>query len=172
MQRLIFLTGFMGVGKTTIGKRLANHLSFDFIDTDHLIEEKIGCSISEYFKKFGESAFRKEEHAMLQEVIIQNKNTVISVGGGLPCFHNNMELMNQNGITVYLKRPPKELYQRLRQGKQNRPLLADKTDEELLDFIEKKLDEREVYYNQARIIADRDHQEPTDLTELISKVFD
>lgn len=172
MHGKIFLLGFMGVGKTTIGKRLAKKLSTKFIDTDQLIEAKFGCSVSEFFEKFGESTFRKEEHSVLKDIIAQRKQAVISVGGGLPCFHNNMELMNQNGITVYLQRPPKELFQRLQQGKHKRPLLADKTDSELLDFIQKSLTEREAYYNRAHIIASREQQEPKDLIELIIKVSD
>jgi shikimate kinase len=167
MEQLIFLTGFMGVGKTTTGKRLANSLSIDFIDTDEMIEKKYSCSIVEYFENYGESSFRKEERAILLDIIKSNNQAVISVGGGLPCYNDNMEFMNQNGTTVYLQRPSKELFHRLLQGRHKRPLIARMSDDELLNFIESKLQEREKFYLLAEIIADRDQQEPSELIELI-----
>lgn len=167
MQGIIFLIGFMGVGKTTTGKKLANSLSLDFIDTDEMIEKKHSCSVVEYFEKNGELSFRKEEREILLDITKRNNQAIISVGGGLPCFKDNMEIMNQNGTTVYLQRPSKELFQRLLQGRHKRPLIAGMSDDELLAFIASKLEERERFYLLADIIADRDHQEPSKLIELI-----
>lgn len=170
MNQIVFLIGYMGVGKTTVGKRLSNLLGLDFVDTDQVIEKKFACSITDFFKKYSEESFRKEEQKVIQELIKGKKPAIVSVGGGLPCFNENMELMNSSGITIYLHRPAKELFQRLKQGKASRPLIANMSDNELLLFIEKSLLEREEYYNRSRFIAHRENQEAKDLAKLISKV--
>ena len=170
MNQIVFLIGYMGVGKTTVGKRLANYLSVEFIDTDRIIEREFNCSIAEYFDKYGEEAFRLEEQSVLKKIIENGKPSIVSVGGGLPCFLGNMDLMNKNGVTIYLHRPVKELFQRLRQGKSSRPLIANMTDDQLLKFIEKSLSLREEFYKQANCTADRDNQEAKDLVNIIDNL--
>lgn len=150
---LIFLIGFMGSGKTTLGRKLANHLSCEFIDLDHKLEQQAELSIAEYFSIFGEDAFRKMESQVLKKTIYP-ANAVVSTGGGLPCFFDHMDWMNEHGKTIYIKLSPKTLADRLESGKAERPLLRDKHGEELIAFIAEKLSDREAFYLQANIIAD------------------
>ena len=150
---LIFLIGFMGSGKTTLGRKLASRMGYEFIDLDHKLEQQVELSIAEYFSFFGEDAFRKLESEVLKKTVYP-ENVVISTGGGLPCYFDNMDWMKTNGKVVYLKLPPKTLADRLENGKEERPLLQDKHGEALVAFIEQKLEEREKFYSQANIIAD------------------
>ena len=152
MKRII-LIGYMGAGKTTLGKSLARHLGLEFIDLDWYIENRFHQSVSQLFATRGEEGFRKIEQNMLHGVA-EFEDVVISAGGGTPCFFDNMEYMNQQGLTVYLKATPEILRTHLRMGKQKRPLIAQKNDEELDIFIRESLDKRESYYNQARLIFD------------------
>lgn len=147
------MIGYMGTGKTTLGKSLARHLGLEFIDLDWYIENRFHQSVSQLFATRGEEGFRKIEQNMLHEVA-EFEDVVISAGGGTPCFFDNMEYMNQQGLTVYLKATPEILRTHLRMGKQKRPLIAQKNDEELDIFIRESLDKRESYYNQARLIFD------------------
>ncbi len=163
---LIFFTGFMGCGKTTWSRKLAAHLGYDFIDLDHLLEEQAGMTIAEYFASYGEEAFRILESEVLKQTAYSN-NTVISTGGGLPCFFDNMNWMNAHGKTVYIKLSPKTLVDRLEKGKAKRPLLRDKHGDELLAFITEKLAEREGYYLQSDYIADGISLSVEGLEELI-----
>ena len=149
MPRL-FLIGYMGCGKTTLGKRLAKKLGLAFIDIDLFIENRFRKSIGEIFKKHGESGFREIEHKILEEVV-GFENTVISTGGGLPCFFNNMELMNQHGTTIYLQVSVDELTNRLESCKGNRPLIKDKAKDELQEFIAENLNKREAWYGKANL---------------------
>ncbi|MBQ6800906.1 MAG: shikimate kinase [Bacteroidaceae bacterium] len=152
-MRRIILIGYMGAGKTTLGKILARSLNLEFIDLDWYIENRFHQSVSQLFATRGEEGFRKIEQNMLHEVA-EFEDVVISTGGGTPCFFDNMEYMNQQGVTVYLKATPETLRTHLRMGKQKRPLIAQKNDEELDAFIRESLDKRESYYNQARLIFD------------------
>jgi shikimate kinase len=150
---LIFLIGFMGCGKTTLGRKLASRLGYMFMDLDHVLEAQAGMTIAEYFSTHGEDAFRKLE----SDVLKQSKypeHAVISTGGGLPCFFDNMDWINGHGKSVYIKLPPKTLAGRLENEKEERPLLREKHGEALIAFIGEKLTEREPFYNQATIIAD------------------
>ena len=152
----MFLIGYMGVGKSTLGKKLALRLGVDFIDSDHFIEKQVGMTVADYFARFGEEQFRKLEHEFILQ--LEDRGCVVATGGGLPCFHNNMQLMSEKGITLYLQRPPKELFQRLRNAKKERPLLAELSNDELLEFISRQLKEREHFYNQAKFIVSREQQ--------------
>ncbi len=143
----IILVGFMGSGKTTLGKQLAQKLNYNFIDTDKTIEELIGVDIPTLFQTKGEEYFRHLEHRLIETIKV--KNTVIATGGGMPCFYDNMEQLNQIGITVYLKYSPKELFERLVNDPAQRPLLARKNKEELYRYIEDTLKEREPFYLKA-----------------------
>ena len=147
----IFLIGYMGAGKTTIGKQIAKRLDRSFIDMDLFIENRYHKAVSDIFAEKGEAFFRKIEQVILQE-IAQFENTVISTGGGTPCFFDNMELMNRTGITVYLQVPASELAKRLIVCKQERPLIKNKSMEELQQFIAGSLEKRETWYNRAAIV--------------------
>jgi shikimate kinase len=148
MKRII-LIGYMGAGKTTLGKVRARELNLEFIDLDWYIENRFHQSVSQLFSTRGEEGFRIIERNMLHEVA-EFENVVISCGGGTPCFFDNMVYMNQQGLTVYLKASPETLRAHLRMGKQRRPLVAEKNDEELDAYIRESLDKREPFYNQAQ----------------------
>ncbi len=148
----IFLIGFPGSGKTTIGKRLAAPIGFDFLDTDHYIERQRGTTVAQIFAETDETAFRQMEHDALCD-LLQRDYAVISTGGGLPCHHDNMDLMLAGGKVVYLKTSPGALAARLMRSKTERPLIKGKTEEELKQYIEEKLTEREPVYNRAHIIV-------------------
>lgn len=150
---LIFLVGFMGCGKTTMGRKLASTLGYEFIDLDHALEAHAGMPILEYFNTHGEDEFRKLESAILKETAYP-ENAVVSTGGGLPCFFDNMDWMNAHGQSVYMKLTPKALASRLEHAKTPRPVLQGKKGEELVAFIESKLTERESFYSQASITAE------------------
>lgn len=168
MDRPIFLVGFMGSGKTTWGKKLASALEVPFIDMDHLIVEKIGMSIPEYFKAQGEDAFRELEQAVMKEQ--EGRAGIISTGGGTPCFFDNMDWLLDHGTVLYLNHSAKSLWKRLSQSDVNkRPALKGFTGEQLLAFIEEKLQERAPYYNRAHIHVD---QINTSLAELLNIVKD
>ena len=167
-MELIFFIGFMGCGKTTWSRKLAAHLGYDFIDLDHLLEEQAGMTIAEYFATYGEDSFRILESEVLKQTPY-TQNTVVSTGGGLPCFFDNMEWMNAHGKTVYIKLSPKTLVDRLERSKNKRPLLREKQGEELLAFITERLAEREVFYLQASYIANGISLSVDGLEELIRR---
>lgn len=144
----IFLIGFMGCGKTTVGKKLAHQLGFNFLDLDEYIERSHGKSISEIIETGGEEKFRALESACLKEIVASD-NTVIATGGGTPCFNNNMELINNKGISVYLKMSVDGLANRLGNAKTMRPLIKGLSEDELKNYILNKLTEREIFYLQA-----------------------
>lgn len=141
----------MGCGKSTVGKILARKLELEFVDTDSIIEDLFKTPINDYFKFLGEDKFRETERKTLEEVI-KHDNLVVSTGGGLPCFNNNIDIMNESGLTIYLKLTPAALFHRLRNSKRKRPLLANMNDEELKANIKAKLKEREEAYNKAKLI--------------------
>lgn len=145
----IFLTGYMGAGKTTLGKAFARELGIPFIDLDWYIEERFHKSIRELFTERGEASFRELERTMLHEVA-EFEDVIISTGGGTPCFFDNMEYMNSHGLTVFLDVHPDVLFSRLRVATHQRPILQGKTDEELYAFIVEALDKRALHYSKAR----------------------
>ncbi|MGF7078952.1 shikimate kinase [Mucilaginibacter sp. UYCu711] len=148
----IFFVGFMGCGKTTWSRKLASHLGYEFMDLDHMLEEKAGMTIAEYFLQHGQDAFRLLESSILKDTVYP-ENVVVSTGGGLPCFFDNMEWMGANGQTLYIKLSPKALAVRLDKGKATRPLIAGLHGDELVAFIAEKLAERERFYEQATHIV-------------------
>ena len=163
---LVFLIGYMGSGKTTLGKSLARLMDHSFLDTDDLFEEQEGTSIPEFFDKYGEEAFRNKERLIL-ESLCPMKDTVIATGGGMPCYFDNLEKMNRAGVTVYIKLGIKELYERLKKEPQGRPLLREVVPGDLKEHIINQLKIREPYYLQAKFSFD-----PTrsDVKELIRKL--
>lgn len=144
----IILIGYMGAGKTTLGKALAQHMGLQFYDLDWWIEEKTGCTIAQIFAQQGENAFREMEQKALHEVL-EKENIVLSVGGGTPCFFDNIDYMNHNANTVYLNASVETLKAHIRMGGSKRPLVDGKSDEELTEYITASLQKREVYYRQA-----------------------
>ena len=154
----IFLTGYMGAGKTTLGKAFARELNVPFIDLDWYIEERFHKSIRELFVERGEASFRELERNMLHEVS-EFEDVIISTGGGTPCFFDNMDYMNGHGQTVFLDVHLDILFNRLRVATHQRPILQGKTDEELRAFIADALEKRAPFYVQARYRFDAGHLE-------------
>lgn len=149
----IILIGYMGAGKTTVGKALARELNLTFYDLDWYIEERYRRTVPQLFAERGEEGFREIERRILHEVA-EFEDVVISSGGGTPCFFDNMDYMNTQAQTVYLKALPDVLFRHLKMGKTERPLLKNKTDEELNRYILDSLAVREPFYSKARYTLD------------------
>ena len=165
---LIFLIVFMGCGKSSIGKELASSLKCSFLDIDHFIEKNEGSSIVDIFKEKGEDEFRKIEHAYLKNVVLFN-NTVISTGGGTPCFFNNMEIIKHNGISIYLKYNAETLSFRLFKNKNQRPLLKEFTHiNDLKTYINELLKTREHFYMQSDLILEEEKISVNTIVEALS----
>lgn len=152
-MKSIIIIGYMGAGKTTVGKALAKELGIMFYDLDWYIETRMHKTVKQIFDESGEDGFRLIEHNMLHEVA-EFENIVLSCGGGTPCFFDNMDYMNQLGETIYLKASPETLYAHLKMGKGVRPLLLNKTPEEVQVFIREQLQKRETFYEKAKHIFD------------------
>src|SRR3972149_3269851 len=149
----VFLFGFMGSGKTTYGVKIAQALNYNFIDLDDYLEKKAGRTIKHIFETEGEKKFRELERSVLLEVIKQD-NIVVSTGGGTPCFFDNIEVMKKNGVTVYLEADINTLSDRLFNAKIHRPLIWGKSKQELVEYIENSVEQRNKFYKQASIIVD------------------
>ncbi len=146
----IILLGYMGCGKSTIGRILAKELGICFLDLDSCIEKAEKTTVSELFKEKGEIYFRKKEAAHLRDILLHNKDFVLAVGGGTPCYAQNMKAISEiTSNTIYLKLPLEELVLRLRKEKSHRPLIKSIPNEDLKDFIGKHLFERSFFYEQA-----------------------
>ena len=152
MKRVI-LIGYMGSGKTTIGKALSKETGMMFYDLDWYIESRMRKSVSQIFAEKGEEGFRKIEHNMLHEVA-EFEDVIISCGGGTPCFFDNMDYLNQQGEVIYLKASPETLYKHLMMAKIERPLLKGKSTDELIAYITEHLKQREPFYEKARHMLD------------------
>lgn len=152
-MRRIIIIGYMGSGKTTVGHDLSLATGLPFYDLDWYIETRMRRKVKQIFDEDGEEGFRKIEHNMLHEVA-EFENVIISCGGGTPCFFDNMDYINRQGETVYLKCTPEVLYKHLKMGKTVRPLLLNKTPDEVKSFIQTQLKERESYYKKAKHIID------------------
>ncbi len=156
----IFLTGYMGSGKTTLGRALAAAIGIPFIDLDHYIEQRYRKTISQLFAERGEEGFREIERKILHEVG-EFEDVIISTGGGTPCFFDNIEYMNEQGTTVYLDVPVERLFIRLSIARSKRPLIKEKNDEELMTFIEEQLAKRAPHYSKAQYSFKADRLEDT-----------
>ena len=151
---LIFLIGLPGSGKTTIGKELSKKIGVPFVDTDEIICAQQGKTIEAIFNENGEDYFRKQEKATLENIISRKESSIISTGGGLPCFFDNMDQINRDGISIFLNVSPETIVERLwNQRDANRPMIKGKTKEGLLEFLKGKLQERIPFYSKARIIV-------------------
>ena len=152
-MRRIVLVGYMGSGKTTVGKALSKETGMMFYDLDWYIENRMHTTVSKLFTERGEEAFRKIEYNMLHEVA-EFEDVIISCGGGTPCFFDNTDYLNQQGDVVYLKASPDTLYKHLLMAKVERPLLKGKSPEELIAYITEHLKERAPFYEKARYTLD------------------
>ncbi len=161
----VFLIGFMGCGKSTKAKQLASRLNCKVIDLDAVIVAEQGKTIAEYFAENGEAAFRKLESETLKNYDYPEM-CVVATGGGLPCFFDNMEWMNEHGRTIYLQMTPPQLVSRLH-NREKRPLLKGMNDEQLLAFVEMKLTERNSFYTQAQLVV---NAFDLDVEELVSSL--
>ena len=146
----LFLIGMMGSGKSYWKKKLADKIKTGGYDLDFLIESHEEKTISEIFEEEGEEYFRKSEAKILRW-FAEKKSFVLATGGGTPCFHNNMEWMNQQGVTVWLDEPVAILAERLKREKDHRPLIRHLSDTELLDYLSRKREERFAFYHQSAI---------------------
>lgn len=152
-MRRIILIGYMGAGKTTVGKALSKAMGLQFYDLDWYIESRMRKTVAQIFAERGEEGFRLIERNMLHEVA-EFEDVILSCGGGTPCFFDNMDYMNGQGETIYLKADPEVLYKHLLMGKTERPLLKNKTPEQLIDFIKEQLEKREPFYTKAKHVLD------------------
>ena len=150
----IFLIGFMGCGKSTIANLLASEMKLPLKDIDLIIEKRAELTISEIFNEHGENFFRYLEGVVLNEILLEAGEMMVSTGGGLPCFDHRMEWMNRNDITIYLKCSVETLFNRIQIDSSKRPLVVNRTENELKEFIQNKLDERKSIYESASIIID------------------
>ncbi len=162
----IYLVGYMGAGKTTVARRLANHLGWEVADTDAMFEEKYRISICDFFNKYDEPLYRKLESEVLKSTA-DLENVVISTGGGTACYFDNMDWMNQHGLTVFLRISQKAVIDRLLHAKRKRPLAEGKTESELTEFVNRHYTERLPFYEQAKITV---KAEDLDLENLIKQI--
>ena len=166
----IFLIGYMGAGKTTLGRALAQTLGLQFIDLDCYIEDRFRKTISQIFAEKGEEAFRDLERRMLHEVG-EFEDVIISTGGGTPCFFDNVEYMNAQGTTVFLDVPVERLFIRLSIARSKRPLIKDKNDDELRSFIVEQLGKRLPHYSKAQFTFEADKLEDKRQIDLSVEAF-
>lgn len=156
----------MGSGKTTLAKKLANKLEKPFFDLDAEIEKETQKKISEIFNEKGEEYFRQVEKETLTNLISDKNEFVLSLGGGTPCYHNNIDLINQHGISMYLKYNVGMLVSRLINAKSERPLINHFNELELTEFVENKLTERETFYEKSKLTIEGKNIQLKDLLDL------
>lgn len=168
-MKKIVLVGYMGCGKSSVGKKLALKRKFSFFDLDELIEKNENLTVNEIFSTKGEIYFRKIENIVLTEVLEIKESIVLSVGGGTPCYFNNHELFNQEGVvSIYLKATAPTLANRLLYEKNTRPLLANLSEVELLDYINKHLFDRSYYYHHAKYVINVDDKS---IDQIVSEII-
>ena len=168
---IISLVGYMGSGKSHISKILGEKINFKIFDLDKEISKKKNMTRPEIFDKKGEIYFRKSEKETLEELLATQENCIISLGGGTPVYYNNMEILNNNSITIYLRANIGTLVQRLSKQKEKRPLIARISDEDLPEFIAKHLFERNIFYNKAQYVVDTDYKTPEEIVEEITTIL-
>lgn len=152
---ILFLVGYAGSGKSTLGRHLARRLSCQVVDTDKRVEQMVGASVADIFHYEGEEYFRQAEREALESALSSGDTLIISTGGGLPTWRDNMEWMNGVGVTIYLKRTPEQILSRLSAyGREKRPMFRGKSDEELLEFMREQMALREEYYAKSKISID------------------
>lgn len=168
----IVLLGYMGSGKSTIAHLLSEKTQIKAFDLDKIIEERAGLSIKNIFEQKGEVFFRKLENQIFKELISSEKEMILSLGGGTPCYANNHELLNGDGVvSFYLKASIETLYGRLLSIRDNRPLIAEQEEEEMKEYIAKHLFDRSYYYNQATHIVSVDGKSPEEVSAEINGIL-
>ena len=168
----IVLLGYMGSGKSTIATYLSEKVQLPYKDLDACIEKKEGMSITSLFERKGEIYFRKVEHQVFRELLSSSDSFVLSLGGGTPCYANNHELLQGDGIiSIYLKTSIDQLCLRILKEKNFRPLLAKKRDDELKEFIAQHLFERSYFYNQATHFVVTDGKTPDEIVATIQQLL-
>ena len=170
-MKKIFLIGYMGCGKSSLGRKLAKAGGMEFMDMDSIIEQREGASISDIFHYQGEEYFRDAERALIEELGTAEGDMVISTGGGAPVWQNNMELMNSLGATIYLRRTAQQIASRLSpHGRQKRPKLRGLNDEELVAFMTTNMAEREPFYSKAKYCVDCAERSDAELIDYILQI--
>lgn len=163
----LYLIGYMGCGKSTIGRKIARFAHLDFVDTDSLIEQRENATVADVMTYHGEEYFRSVEQAVLEDTANQD-NIIVSTGGGLPVWSDNMERISKLGVSIYLRRSPKNIMSRLSPyGRQKRPKFRGLNDEELLAFMTSHMAEREPVYSRADVVIDCDPMADNDIIDLI-----
>lgn len=152
---VVFLVGYAGSGKSSLGKRLSRRLGIRYVDTDKLVELNEGASIADIFYYEGEEYFRMAERRAVETLLESGDDLIVATGGGLPTWRDNMQLLIDHGTTIYLRRSAEQILSRLSDyGRQKRPMFRDKSDEELLEFMNNQMAEREIFYSKARLSVD------------------
>ena len=172
---LLFLVGYAGSGKSSLGRRLAHRLGYAFVDTDKRVEEAVGASIADIFYYEGEVYFRQAERDVLESLAAEDMSRclVVATGGGMPVWQDNMEWMNEHGITIYLSRPTEQILSRLTEyGREKRPMFRGKSDEELRAFMAQQMAEREPFYAKAHITVDCSSMSDSSVVEYIVTKID
>lgn len=164
----IYLNGFMGAGKTHWGRILGQRLSIPFFDLDEEIVRSEGRSVNDLFAQEGEEFFRVKEKEVLHLITESNPSFVMACGGGSPCYFNNIEYMNEAGLTVWMNTPAAVLFSRLIKGRESRPLLKGLSEDQLRGFIHKKFSDRKIYYQQCQVMID---DEEISVEKFIEKLF-
>lgn len=172
-MKKIILLGYMGCGKSTIANKLSKIIQMPYVDLDKCIEEKANLTINQIFEAYGEIHFRKLEHEIFVELLNSPEKLIIGLGGGPPCYANNHELLKGDDVvSIYLKASIETLFNRLQFNKSKRPLIADKNEEEMKEFIAKHLFDRSFYYNQAQYKVNVDgktiDQTVADIAEILA----
>ncbi|WP_158837735.1 shikimate kinase [Polaribacter sp. L3A8] len=168
----IVLLGYMASGKSSIGKRLSKKLSMKFLDLDDYIIEKEGMPISKIFETKGEVYFRLIENTYLKEILAKDENFILALGGGTPCYANNMEEINKGEtISIYLEGGTATMIERLIRKKSKRPLIASLGDDKIPEFVAKHLFERRPYYEQAKTRLKIDHKTKMEVAEELATIL-
>lgn len=166
----LYLVGYAGSGKSSLGKRLARRLGIRFVDTDKWVESQEGASVADIFLYGGEAYFRNAERQAVESLYAEGENMVVATGGGLPTWSDNMEWLNHHGLTIYLERTAEQILSRMSAyGRDKRPMFRGKSDDELLSFMHSQMAEREGFYRQAHISVDCTPISDDDAVEVIVK---
>lgn len=166
----IYIVGYMGAGKTTAARRLAQRMGWEVVDTDALFEEKYKISVNDFFNKYDEPLYRKLESEVLKATESLD-HVVVSTGGGTACFFDNMDWMNQHGLTVFLRISPQAAVDRVIHSRHKRPLVEGKSEEELTEFVNQHYASRLPFYEQARITAKSENFDIESLMEAIKDIL-
>lgn len=164
----LFLIGYMGCGKSTLGRKIAKIAGYSFVDMDSKIEEREGATVADIFHYEGEEYFRRAERSLMEELVQSDENMVISTGGGAPVWRDNVEFMNSHGATFYLRRSARQIASRLSpHGRQKRPKLRGLNDEELVTFMTANMAEREPFYTKATYCIECEERSDAEIIEVI-----